>query len=381
MLTYGLLAILLLCAVQGAHAGPPTWTNLWRGFQNHYIDAQGRVIDPLDGGISTSEGQAYGLFFSLIAMDRGQFERILQWTQNNLARGNLSANLPVWKWGRAEDGHWGPLSSESASDADLWLAYTLLSAARLWHDPRYAAIAHGLLGQIAAHEVAHVEGWGPVLLPGDGPYWEADGGYIVNPSYSPPFLLAELAKADPRGPWSALLGELPRLFAVAAPRGFAPDWFVLKPQGEYAVAPQGPDGSYNAIRCYLWAGMSANDSERHTLLHSLRGMAELLGKGIPLPERVDTRNARISGHGPPGFAAALLPYLKARGDTADLERMSAQLYTAWNGAENLFGPHYYDNALALFALGYMDGLYRFSADGTLQVFWARSQGKEGTPIG
>jgi endo-1,4-beta-D-glucanase Y len=369
-LACGLLVALLLVCAAGAEAGPPTWTNLWQGFQSHYIDGQGRVIDPHDGGISTSEGQAYSLFFALVANDRRLFDRILRWTQNNLARGSLSAHLPVWRWGRAGDGQWGPLSSESASDADLWLAYTLLSAARLWHDPHYADIAQALLRQIERHEIVRLSGWGPVLLPGDGPYWREDGRLIVNPSYSPPFLLAGLARADPQGPWSALYASLPRLLAVAAPRGFAPDWFVLEPGG-FGVAPQGPDGGYNAIRCYLWTGMSANNAVTRALQHSLRGMAKLLDKGALIPEWVNTLDGKGTGHGPPGFAAALLPYLEQRGDGTAAKRVSIQLYSTWNSTENRFGPHYYDNALALFALGYVDELYRFSADGTLQVFWAR----------
>jgi len=366
-----LIGLLLLSCSMDARAGPPTWTNLWHGFQNHFMDTQGRVIDPLDGGITTSEGQAYGLFFALVANDRVLFQRILQWTQNNLARGDLSRHLPIWRWGRAADGHWGPLSSESASDADLWLAYTLLSAASLWHDPHYATIAQGLLRQIERHEVVHLNGWGPVLTPGDGPYWRVDDGFVVNPSYLPPFVLAGLAHWDRAGPWSAIYGGLPRLFTFADPHGFAPDWFVLRNHGGFAVAPQGPEGSYNAIRCYLWAGMSARDAVNLAILHALRGMAMLVEKGAPVPEQVDTLDGKTSGHGPPGFAAALLPYLRQLGDTSARERLSDRIYAAWNPSENRFGPHYYDNALALFALGYMDGLYRFHADGTLWVFWAK----------
>jgi len=138
-------AIFLLLAVAGsAYGGSATWTHLWQGFQSRFMDSQGRVVDWREDGITTSEGESYALFFSLIADDRVQFNRILNWTQNHLAQGNLAVHLPAWKWGRSQNGHWQILGKASASDADLWLAYTLLSAAHLWHDDRYQPVCAGV---------------------------------------------------------------------------------------------------------------------------------------------------------------------------------------------------------------------------------------------
>ncbi|MEK9939779.1 MAG: glycosyl hydrolase family 8, partial [Methylotenera sp.] len=78
--------------------------------------------------MTTSEGQAYALFFALVANDQPQFERLLQWTQLNLAQGNLATNLPAWHWGQKADGSWGVIDGNSASDADIWIVYTLLEA-------------------------------------------------------------------------------------------------------------------------------------------------------------------------------------------------------------------------------------------------------------
>ena len=64
--------------VSSAVAEPvvPTWTQLWHGFQNHFMDQQGRIIDPDEGGVSTSEGQSYALFFALVANDHALFQKI-----------------------------------------------------------------------------------------------------------------------------------------------------------------------------------------------------------------------------------------------------------------------------------------------------------------
>lgn len=59
------------------------------------------MIDPSDARkISTSEGQSYGLFFALAANDRAGFDKLLTWTQNNLAEGDLKQHLPGWLWGK-----------------------------------------------------------------------------------------------------------------------------------------------------------------------------------------------------------------------------------------------------------------------------------------
>ncbi len=364
--------ILIPFFVIGAQAGPPTWTNLWKGFQAQFIDNQGRVIDYRAGGITTSEGEAYALFFSLVANDRVLFNRILAWTQNNLAQGNLENHLPSWKWGKSSNGQWEPLSKESASDADLWIAYTLFSAGQLWHNEYYTHIARSLLREIQQKEMVYVDGWGPILLPGDGVYWRQNQRFIINLSYYPPFLLAGLAYYDPLGPWKTLYKNLPRLYAVASPKGFAPDWLVLYEGGQWGIAPQGPFGSYNAIRCYLWVGMSAENTNNRLILQHLCGMNAILKKDEMVPEKVNTLDGKPKGNGPVGFYSAVLPYLIRLHDNLAASLASTTLYNAWHSDINIFSLHYYDNAMALFALGFVDHLYNFSEDGQIRVFWHNS---------
>ena len=92
---------------------------------------------------TVSEGQAYAMMFALVANDRGTFDRVLAWTTNNLARGDLSQHLPAWLWGKHKDESkgYGVLDPNAATDADVWMAYALLEASRLWSEPRYLALA------------------------------------------------------------------------------------------------------------------------------------------------------------------------------------------------------------------------------------------------
>ena len=124
------------------------------------------MIDRSASERSTSEGQAYALFFALVANDRASFQRLLTWTEQNLARGDLGRNLPAWHWGKRRDGTWGVIDKNSASDADLWIAYSLLEAGRLWADARYTALGRRVLSNVASRDLAEAPQFGTILLPG-----------------------------------------------------------------------------------------------------------------------------------------------------------------------------------------------------------------------
>ena len=158
-------SLLMLSATGGCKQGP--WT-LWDSYASRFIDMQGRVIDPQGGDRTTSEGEAYAMFFSLADNDRPSFERLLNWTQANLASGNLETHLPAWLWGRNKDGEWKTIDPNSASDADVWMAYTLVEAGRLWKSAYYTRLGRQMMVQIVKSEVADLPGFGPMLMPAPG---------------------------------------------------------------------------------------------------------------------------------------------------------------------------------------------------------------------
>ncbi len=164
-----LAGMLTACAMPGKAEAVQTecvsWS-AWTGFKQDFLQPDGRVIDVSAGGYTTSEGQAYALFFALIANDRTAFDAILSWTRNNLAGGDMTARLMAWKWGERSDHSWGVIDEHAASDADLWMAYTLSQAGRLWHDDILSAQAELIQARIANELVVQIEGVGPVLLPG-----------------------------------------------------------------------------------------------------------------------------------------------------------------------------------------------------------------------
>lgn len=368
-----------LCAMTGGCRGSQ-WP-LWKAYQGRFIDAQGRVFDPVGDQRSTSEGEAYALFFSLAANDRASFDRILNWTQLNLAGGDLGAHLPAWLWGRAADGSWKPLDPSPASDADIWLAYTLAEAGRLWNAPAYTRLAQRLTALIAQKEVVDLPGFGPMLLP--GPVGFAHGkSWTLNPSYLPVSLFERLARLDPAGPWRAIADRIPLLVQASARHGFAMDWVEYLPgdgfapaamQGPAAVNQQGGTslGSYDAIRVYLWAGMMPDGTARRALLNAVPGMGVYLATHDAPPEKVTPDGLPGAQAGPVGFSAALMPYL--HGDPA-LSKAGAKQWIRLNAekqASGLYGKNqaYYDQNLVLFATGFMENRFHWTAEGELRVEW------------
>jgi len=359
-------AAALYCGVQWLNVDRP-WP-LWQTFVAERIQADGRVIDFSEADDrSTSESQAYGLFLALVANDKARFADILAWTRNNLAAGDLSRNLPAWLWGRRGDSEWGVIDANSASDADLWIAYTLIEAGRLWDEPEYAELGRSVLANIREHETIELPGDGTMLLPGSKGFQSQPSLWRFNLSYTPPFLLAALERASPSGPWSAIAAASLNHLATLADHGLVPDWHAYSPEkGPHPDPATGPVGSYDAIRLYMWAGMWPG---AHRWLEELGGMRELVAQlGYP-PERVDIITGEARGRGPTGFTAALLPYLHALDARELLDRQRKRLSSALSDEST--DLRYYDQVLLLFAKGWMSGRYRFDEHGHLRPAWDR----------
>lgn len=359
-----LLLVLCMPAVASASAACP-WP-AWERFKTDLMSADGRVLDRSDERlVTTSEGQSYALFFALVGNDRQAFDNLLRWTGNNLAEGDLSRHLPAWLWGRGKQQQWQVLDSNNASDADLWIAYSLLEAGRLWNEPTYTRLGTQMLWRIAAQTVRKVPGLGVMLLPADYGF-DDHRGWRLNPSYLPPQLFDRFALVDPL--WGEMASNVRRLWLQASPKGFAPDWLLWTSAAGIEPDPEhGSAGSYDAIRVYLWLGMLADGApQRDELLRHFAPMVAATTQGGLPPESVDARTAKQSGHGPVGFSAALLPLLASVADDhAALEAQRQRL------REQPAEPQaYYNQVLALFGQGWDQARYRFDNQGRLLPAWS-----------
>lgn len=373
---YQILATLCFClgTAQAVTVEPTCQADwpAWQSFKSGFINEGGRVVDSNTPRKQTvSEGQAYALFFALVANDRKTFDKILQWTENNLADGDLTSHLPAWLWGRRDDGSWGVLDNNPASDADLWIVYALGEAGRLWGDRRFVALSSLLANRILREETADLPGLGPTLLPAPRGFQTGEKTWRLNPSYLPMQLMDWLSSRSPDSTWQRISESSQRILLESAPLGFSPDWTVYQDSKGFRIDSAGKEkgaGGYNAIRVYLWAGMLAPDaSARSRLLAAFSPMVSFITRhGYP-PESVNIITGVANSPGPSGFSSALLPFLAAQKDSAALQGQRDRLT-----ARPLRPDAYYEQALSLFAQGWMDGRYHFTKNGSLLPSWQKT---------
>jgi len=333
----------------------------WNAFKRDLIRPEGRVVDLSDEReITTSEGQSYALFFALVDNDPVLFRRLVHWTETHLAGGDLTARLPAWLWGRTDDGEWGVLDANTASDSNLWIAYALLEAGRLWGEHSYTSLGSLILQRMAREEVRRVPGMGWVLLPGRRGF-EFKDRVRLNPSYVPPQLLALAGHAIRDPVWHRLLDSSIDFLVNTAPLGLAPDWVDVR-QGKIQPTEAGRIGSYNAIRVYLWVGMLHPDAPGADRLvgHYRQALRYLDVDGLPA-ERVDVVDGRSGGSGPIGFSAAILPLFS---DLPFGEQQRARLTP-----EAIEQAGYYSRVLSLFGTGWDTKRFAFDVNGRVKPRW------------
>jgi endoglucanase len=210
--------------------------DLATAFLDDWVE-DGRVIRHDEGGDTVSEGQAYGLFASLIADDEERFDEVWAWTQKELIR---SDGLMAWRW---DDG--AIVDDEPASDADLDAARALILAGERFDrdDLRQDGID---LATVIADRMTVVTERGRILLPG---LWAAEREpYAYNPSYASPVAYEVLGAAtgDPR--WAELqAGSAAVTGEILDATDLPPDWAQIHVDGLIEPMP-GPLGEGDPVQ-------------------------------------------------------------------------------------------------------------------------------------
>jgi endoglucanase len=218
----------------------------WEEWKTAFVQADGRVADTAQHGISHSEGQGFGMVLATAANDRAAFEKIWGWTQNNL--GVRPDGLFAWRW---EPGR-GVTDPNTAADGDLFIAWGLARAADQFKQPVYKEKAALIAKSIREKMVVDGTAWGTVLKPGVNGF-ETPRGLVVNPSYWVFPAFDALNKVDPHPQWEALTKSGLRLTEIARFGRWLlpPDWLLL-------VNPLEPDPGhaprhgYDAARIPLY---------------------------------------------------------------------------------------------------------------------------------
>jgi endoglucanase len=173
---------------------------MWKTYRQLFVTDAGRVIDTGNNDVSHSESQGYGLILAEANSDHETFQRIWNWTKENLQK--RKDHLFAWRWENNSAGGHVP-DMNNATDGDLLIAWGLARGGLRWGDPGLQDSARKITRDIR-QKMLRPSRYGPVLLPGEYGFERANG-LIVNLSYwvFPAFL--ELAKIDPSPDWQLLV--------------------------------------------------------------------------------------------------------------------------------------------------------------------------------
>lgn len=363
--------IMLILFTPLSHAQQCAPWQQWQTFKTYFMSDDGRIIDlGSEQNITTSEGQSYALFFALIANDKTAFDKVLNWTEEHLAEGDLSTRLPAWLWGVNKNNVGNILDSNPASDSDLWIAYSLSQAAILWDDRRYRILAAVLAQRIMREETAYIKGLGLSLLPAPSGFEFDNKRYKLNPSYSPLFIYQQFSKLYPHSPWQELHDGSANLILETSKQGVSPDWIMFDTNKGFYFDKKVTDlGSYNAIRVYLWASMMAEDAPyKKQLVAQFAPFIKTINKRGYVPLNTYAQTGNSDKRGPVGFNAALLPLLATANNDNDAVTMSIQQKLMVD--KSFSKSRYYDSVLNLFGSSTLDKRFAILADGTLQPNWS-----------
>ena len=224
-------------------------TSDWSLYKKNFISPQGRVIDNGNGGVTHSEGQGYGMLIAEAYGDRPTFDKIWNWTKENL-QARQDDKLISWLWKPGQDGGGSVADANNASDAEILVAWALLRASKHWEDYAYQQAAAEILVELRRMAVKDTP-QGPVLLPGADGFFK-DDGIILNPSYYIFPAFGTFSKSFPGSGWEALSKTGLKMVGEArfGRWSLTPDW-VLSAETFSMNAPFPPDFGYNAIRIPL----------------------------------------------------------------------------------------------------------------------------------
>lgn len=257
-------------------------TRSWESYKRNFMQS-GRVIDPENNGVTTSEGQSYALLRAVWMGDQATFDQVWQWTKTNM---QMATGVFGWNWGNY-DGTQKLKDNGSAADGDSDIALALAQAYGRWHNPEYLSAARQVVNGIWETEVATVGGTN-YLVAGN---WAKDKPVaIINPSYFAPYAYRIFVQVDPTHAWNSLIDSSyvalskcsDAVLDKNSSAGLAPNWCAMDAKGKAIASPEkGLDStaySYDAYRStwrialdYIWF----NESRARTYLqdhHFLRSV-------------------------------------------------------------------------------------------------------------
>lgn len=228
-------------------------------YKREFISPEGRVMDPVRGDITTSEGQSYILQRAVAVDDPKTFNHIYSWTKKNLQRRD---KLFAWIWGQNKRGKYRVLDWNSAADADVNIAFALILAYERWNNEIYLKEAQPIISSIWRNETKKI-GKHRVLMPG---FVQARTPRVeINSSYFHPYAFKFFKKYDKPHDWDKITDSSYYYIMESSAKtktGLPPNWFLIEDKKIVLEDNERSDFSYDAIRVfkkYYWDYIRTGD--------------------------------------------------------------------------------------------------------------------------
>jgi len=216
-------------------------------YKKDYMSKDGRTMDYEKENVTTSESQAYMLFMSYNMNDRKTFNLVYTWTKKHLRRKD---GLFSWLWGKDKDDKYKVLDYNSASDADIDIAFCLIRAYEKWKDKKYLKDALPTIHSIWIKETKLI-GLHHVLMPGAAQ--TSSDKIEINPSYFSPYSFRVFEKYDEEHNWNELIDSCYYYLNASMSKTkthLPPNWFLIENGKVVLEDSQRSDFSYDAVRVF-----------------------------------------------------------------------------------------------------------------------------------
>ena len=319
----------------------------WRYFKQTFIKS-GRVIRPQENNDTVSEGQSYTMLRAVLMNDQKTFDECLAWSEAALSREALFGDhLLAWHYenGKISD-------TNSASDADIDYAYSLILAYRTWQDKRYLTLANKVLQSILAEETTLVNGK-RYMLPWHRSINKEGEPVAQNLSYYAPSQFKLFYEVSQDKSWLELVDTTYNLLQrfidyPGAPHigSLVPDWMALDQKGQISRLPgKSVEYGWDAVRIPLRIAAD------YYLYGDPRALQVLnwFSKNFEKEERWDLFHTTNNPYNNALFYSAQYAAMKAAGSSKApemLQRLRTCISSSENGLFYSDPQDYYSNSLA-----------------------------------
>lgn len=350
----------------------------WENYKEKFINEDGRVIDPSQSDITTSEGQSYALLRAVWIDDKQTFDKVWQFTKDNLKQPN--DNSFGWRWGKREDGSFGFIAGggeNNATDADSDIALALILASRRWNGEKYLEEVKPILNDLWELNTEIAAGKRYLVA---GNWAKNNQELVLNPSYFAPYAWRIFGKIDKEHDWESLIDPAYELLMqlgkepLDKPKaiGLPPDWVAVNRQtGKITSANLEnltTNYSFDALRIpwrialdYQWNG----DKQALNYLTSLNFLEQSYALQNKLVSSYSHDGQVLSQtENPAMYSSALGYFLKVKPELAQkiYQEKIIKLYSNAQDSFNEDLPYYEQNWLWFGTALYHNFLSDFSKD-------------------